>query len=166
MGATTEANVSLFVYPKGIVSSVNVNGKIVIKSPIKYIFTPEENSNIISKITTQSSGFIISKKELEAFLVYTAGRLNLSEAEAGELTKETRTAAEQVETDFVSLRYIDQKSLDSIHPLSINPKPQNISRIFFYVNFAQKNDLLTPPVLTPVARNGFTVIEIGILANL
>ena len=130
LGATTEANVSLFVYPKGTVSSVNVNGKIVTKSPIKYIFTSEENSNIISKITPQTPGFIVSKKELEAFLVYTAGRLNLSEAESGELTREAADAADQKETDFVSLRYIDQKTLDSIHPLSISPRPQNVSRIF------------------------------------
>jgi len=49
--------------------------------------------------------------------------------------------------------------------LVVEPKPDKVIRVWFYINPAEKQNKLEPPPITKFDRKGFTVTEWGVLLN-
>jgi hypothetical protein len=51
--------------------------------------------------------------------------------------------------------------VDSLAPLTIEPKPDSVLRVSLYFKALEEKIDVTPPALSPFERKGFTVTEWG-----
>ncbi len=114
---------------------------------------PDEN------IEKPKEGFVVEKKNMETFLTVTLPKLGLNQKES----QQFRDYWVKVLPDspFFFVGVISQKNLNTIAPLSISPKAQTTIRVTLYFEALDKKIEVLPPVLSPIKRGGFTVVEWG-----
>ena len=65
--------------------------------------------------------------------------------------------------EFYDIIPIVNHEIDKEFALKIEPLPQSLLRVWFYINSVEKQSKLNPPFITNFERKGFTVVEWGVL---
>ena len=72
--------------------------------------------------------------------------------------------AEQLEREYpLAFRLIPREWVDSRIALSITPRPDSLVRQWFHITRTTLQADLEPPVVSPLVRRGFFVLEWGVI---
>lgn len=104
-------------------------------------------------------GFSISYSELPIFLPELVKKLGLNNKEAADFTDYWTGVLPK--SNYYLVRVIPHVTLHEIAQLNISPQPKTLIRVTLHFEPVDTNILLPEPRLTPVKRNGFTVVEWG-----
>lgn len=108
---------------------------------------------------TPKEGFVIAAKDVEKFFDNKLSILGLNQKEIADF-KEFWVPRLSGKT-YYFITFIPQADFDNYAPLTVNPKPNSIIRVFFdYKGLDNKIVVKEQQLLTP-ERKGFTVVEWG-----
>lgn len=166
-----EQDVHVQVFPTGGFTKTDPvygeNGWFVRATPQGELFNYENNTSYpylfwegyaldYKKPTT---GFVIKREELGKRMAYILTMLGLNTRERDDFLEFWLPKLEQAPYVFVS--FLDQKIFDEYAPLTIDPKPNTVIRVFMDYTLLQEPIQVREPMITTPARNGFTVVEWG-----
>jgi len=112
-----------------------------------------------SNIEKPDKGFVVAKNDLASFLTEILPKLSLNKKEADEFKNYWIKALPDSPYYFIGI--VSQSNLNSIAPLSISPTPNTVIRVTLYFEALENKIDITQPVITPIKRSGFTVVEWG-----
>ena len=104
-------------------------------------------------------GFVVERDEIITFLEEKLAILGLNEKEANEFIIYWLPILEENEYNFIYFE--TEEEIDNYMPLSIDPKPDTIIRIYMDYKGLDKKISIKEQKLTFKEREGFTVIEWG-----
>lgn len=104
-------------------------------------------------------GYVVSYQEIKHTLQTLLPRLGLNEKETKQFVDYWIAVLPQ--SPFYAMGVVNPANLDVIAPLTITPKPNTIIRVSLYFEPLEKAETRTMPPITPVSRDGFTVVEWG-----
>lgn len=104
-------------------------------------------------------GFVVERDEIITFLEEKLAILGLNEKEANEFIIYWLPILEENEYNYIYFE--KEEEIDNYMPLSIDPKPDTIIRIYMDYKGLSKKINIKEQKLTPKKREGFTVIEWG-----
>ncbi|MCL5019384.1 MAG: hypothetical protein M1426_02760 [Patescibacteria group bacterium] len=136
-------------YPNGQIST---NGK-------NYDYLYYESKIKDSEINKPKEGFVVAFDNLPSFYNQVLPKLGLNAKE----TKDFKDYWEKYlpESPYYFVGLMDEKSIEKIEPLNVNPAPDSIIRVRFYFEALDKKiDVKEPLISTPV-RSGYTLVEWG-----
>lgn len=108
-----------------------------------------------------------SLPDVDAYLTRLADELGLTAQETASLLIDIHQALFGIKSDYVSVSLVNEKEVNDRLPLVFSPQPDHLYRIQFVLNSASSFEYLKEKVappdtsLTPLQREGFTVVEIG-----
>lgn len=104
-------------------------------------------------------GFVVSQKELHAFLVNKLAQLGLNGQETADFTEFWEPKMQGSPYYFVT--FMGNQVMDEIAPLNVNPAPETVIRVLMdYAPLQQPIKVEGYNIKTP-ERKGFTVVEWG-----
>jgi hypothetical protein len=112
-----------------------------------------------SAIVKPDTGYVIAKKELPTFVPDLLKKLGLNSKERAQFTEYWTTVLP--DAAFYKISVIPQPNLEAITPLAIYPTPKTVIRVSLYFEALDQFETVQPPVIIPVSRVGFTVVEWG-----
>lgn len=104
-------------------------------------------------------GFVVPRGEVHALLVEKLALLGLNDKESADFMEfwEPRLSR----SPYVFVTFVDQPTFDTIAPLTVEPAPDSVIRVFMdYEPLDGPVDVEPLPIVTPV-REGFSVVEWG-----
>ncbi len=156
-----------FTYP--IISSQNswtgtitADGIAIEKKVFPYLFYESKMTNLnFLQENNSFEGSVVSKEQVVSFLENSLTDLNLNNQEKTDFI--TYWAPRMINHDRVFIQFWTKSDYDIISSIDVSPKPDNIGRVFMtYAPLnANQKVIATPQVLTPIQREGFTIIEWG-----
>lgn len=168
---TTETNVNVKVAPVGKMLYTDPqypqNGWNVKAQPDGILSYQNKNYDYLyyeaeipdSNIEKPDKGFVVAKNDLGNFLTEILPKLSLNKKEAEEFKNYWIKALP--DSPYYFLGILSQSNLNSIAPLSISPAPNTVIRVTLYFEALENKISVTQPVITPIKRSGFTVVEWG-----
>lgn len=111
------------------------------------------------KIKRPKDGYVVETKNLSSFFEKILPSLDLNDKETKQFSDYWLKALPKSPFYFVGV--VSKADLDLISPLSINPNPKNIIRVTLYFEPLDQKITASPPVVSKIERNGFTVVEWG-----
>ncbi len=105
------------------------------------------------------AGFVVAKEDTVSFLEEKLEILGLTEHEAEEFIIYWLPKLMQNEYNYI--RFASQEEIEEIMPLTVFPKPDTTIRILMYFTGLENEIQIFEQTLTPVTREGFTVVEWG-----
>lgn len=112
-----------------------------------------------------SQGWILQTKDLYEFVDNSLSKkLQLRASEIADLKADIRGSLVKTEKKpFIFIGLISPKEINNKLPLNISPKPDTLTRIHFYLEYQDNSrQNIKPPLLKPVQRFGFSVLELGV----
>jgi hypothetical protein len=113
----------------------------------------------------ESRAFIVKRSRLNELIANVGEKMQLTPTEIKDLQIEAERDIHSIQTDSLRISLMEQSVLDKYLPIQIEPKPQTIHRIHLFVEKAKDNELSTPPLIQKISRDGFTVVETGVIID-
>lgn len=109
------------------------------------------------------NGFILQRGEVDTIVKdHIAKPLGLTSAEAYDLLVDTKSVIDSLpESSYLKISLANAEEIKNILPMNINPIPDNLHRIHLLVRPVSSKQSIPVPVLSPINRTGFTVVELG-----
>lgn len=150
-------------YPQGGWNvTAHPSGEIKYKDEsFDYLYYEAEIPN--SDIQKPKEGFVIEYKDLRKLFDDILPRLGLNEKERKEFSEYWLRALPNSPYYFVGI--VSDSNLTKIAPLAISPNPEKLIRVNLYFDPLDKKIDAQAPVIKPVERKGFTVVEWGGIFN-
>lgn len=104
-------------------------------------------------------GFIVKQSELVVTLKDHLEKLGLNKKESADFM--AFWLPKMPQTPYIRLTWFGTKQMDRLAPLSINPAPDSVIRIFLDFAGMEKPIAFKSQTLRAIPRNGFTVVEWG-----
>lgn len=154
-----------FTYPKyedGWNVNAKPNGEIIHnEQQYNYLFW-ESSQSIPINIVDFSTGSIVAQKDILSFIENTLNEFGFTSKERADFITYWIPLLKHETNVYIYIKFND--ACDEFATLNISPKPDNIGR--FYMLWAPvgehfNNSKMTPQVIQPIERNGFTVLEWG-----
>ncbi len=151
---------NLITYPKYLkiwdVESDEFSNIVDKKTGIKYDYLFWED---LLKYKVPDEGFVIEKWKLDSFFDEKLAYLWLNSKEINEFKK--YWLPQMQKNNFYFINFLNTKQMDKIAPITINPKPDNILRVF--MNFKWLDDFIEfkEQKLERFNRKWFYVVEWG-----
>lgn len=139
----------VIAYPDGKIST---NGK-----DYNYLYYESKINDL--EIDKPTEGFVVPFNDLSKFYSNLLPSLGLNAKE----TKDFKDYWEKYlpKSNYYFVGLMDDRSIEKIEPLTVNPKPDSIIRIRFYFEaLDEKISVKEPSIITPV-RSGYTLVEWG-----
>jgi hypothetical protein len=133
-------------------NGLQVNG--LNRSYIYYEYAP-------MPFTRPQNGWVITKNDIARYAKETGAKLKLTSVETDRLVAELEHAAQKVNGQSMFVGLMSQAEVNALLPMNINPMPENVYRFHFYVTSATQGERAVSPVLTPVVRSQYMILEIG-----
>lgn len=133
------------------------NGELTVSGKVyNYLFWEGTGNGMYPNI---HQGFIVKHEDLEQTLHNQLSELGLNQKESADFME--FWWPKMPDTPYVRLTWLGTKEMNQLAPLSVNPKPDTMIRIF--LDFAGLNEPINiePQHLSHPARNGFTLVEWG-----
>lgn len=111
-----------------------------------------------------STGWSTSQTQLPQLSQRIARQLGLTSTEQDRLLFELEHAASGVDESALYVGLIPQNQVDKQLPLSLGKKADHVYRYHFYVA-ASRGAMQRQPVLSPITRDGLTILELGASAQ-
>jgi hypothetical protein len=106
-------------------------------------------------------GSVVAKADLEEFLNGSLTKLGLNEKEAAEFKEFWLPKMLATAEPYVLVSFVGTHEFNKIAPLTIEPKPDTLIRVFMYYQPLAIKITMPAQKLTAPARRGFTVVEWG-----
>lgn len=113
----------------------------------------------INHTGNSNEGFVVGKEKIATFLEEKLSFLGLNTKEQEEFIIYWLPELEKNPYNFI--RFMTEEEIEAEMPLEINPKPDNIIRIWMQYKGVSKNHQVKEQKLLPKERTGFTVVEWG-----
>jgi hypothetical protein len=110
-------------------------------------------------IQQPTEGYVVATKDLGNLFKTMLPQMGLNAKEQKEFSDYWLKALPQSPYYFVGP--VTENQIDTLAPLTVNPKPDSVLRVSLYFKALQTNESVTPPTLTGFNRSGFTVTEWG-----
>lgn len=147
------------LYPEGGWNVVaNPNGDISYASN-KFDYLYYETHIPDSLVQEPNEGFVVSYDHIKPTLQTILPKLSLNEKETGQFVDYWTKALPK--NPYYRINVLSQSNIDQMAALNITPKPQTVIRVALQFIPLDEPVTVKEPVLTPAARNGFTVVEWG-----
>lgn len=108
-----------------------------------------------------NSGFVVDRNELEEFLTKSLTDLGLNETEKKDFMEFWLNIMLENKEPYFLVSFMGTTSFNKVAPLTIEPKPETLIRVFMYYQPLNQKISLPKQELTSVERRGFTVVEWG-----
>lgn len=108
---------------------------------------------------TPKEGFVVAKSDVSKFFDEKLSVLGLNKQEIADF--KDYWVPHFTTKPYYFMTFIDTPTLNAYAPLTIEPKPDSIIRVFFDYKGLDKKTTVTEQKLTPVVRKGFAVTEWG-----
>ena len=112
-----------------------------------------------TKMTKPNEGFVVEEDSLEEFFEEKLALLGLNSKEIRDFLE--FWSPRMGDSPYYLITFIDQEELDRVAPLTIDPEPDTIVRVFFDYESLEEPIEIQEQKLEPGIRQGFTVIEWG-----
>lgn len=106
-------------------------------------------------------GWLIEKNNLPQLANHISSQLILNGKEKERLIFELNHAASDIKGNNLFIGLINQEELNQKLPLTITPNPDKIYRYHFYIREAKGQQQVQPPLLLPIKRSPFMILELG-----
>jgi hypothetical protein len=153
---TGQVTVSIPEYSKGWHVRVDPNGKI--DNAYTYLYYESAQPDVWQK----KQGWSVAKTDLEAFFIANLKEYSFSQTEINDFTEYWLP----ILTEYPYFQIFPQNNdiIDPVIKLSIFRSPDNIQRLFYYIEgVEQKTDLPVPLIDKTFSRQGFYVTEWGVV---
>jgi hypothetical protein len=108
-----------------------------------------------------NQGFVVKNSELERMLPIYLAKLGLQNQEITDFTDFWIPEMRQTDKPYYFITFVPKKQFDAMAPLSVDPKPDTIIRVFMDYQGLDKFVNVEAPRLSAPQRIGFTVVEWG-----
>lgn len=108
-----------------------------------------------------NGGFVVEKKDLQAFLTDSLAKLGLNEKESADFREFWVPKMEAADAPYFQVSFMGTSDFNKVAPLTISPKPDTLIRVFMYYQPLAEKIEMPVQKLTALDRKGFTVIEWG-----
>lgn len=135
------------------------SGELINKADGKtypYLFW-EGNGGIVNP--QMEKGFVVTKGEVESFLVDSLAKLGLNAQETADFLEFWLPRMQASPYYFIT--FYGNATMDALAPLTVEPKPDTVIRILMDYTGLEKPIDVQPYPLNAPKRDGFTVIEWG-----
>lgn len=147
-------------YNNGWNVTAQPNGTLIdTKTNKKYYSLYYESDNTKKYNGNLTEGFVVSKENVANFLEKKLAILGLNYKESEEFIIYWLPKLEQ--KDYVYIRFQTMNEIESNMPLLVTPSPDTLIRIMMEWKSLDNSIDVKEQVLTPVTRNGYTVVEWG-----
>ncbi|MBI4993159.1 MAG: hypothetical protein HZC26_03440 [Candidatus Magasanikbacteria bacterium] len=109
--------------------------------------------------SSPDNGFVMSKAEVGVKMTQILGKLGLNEKETKDFLEFWQPKLEA--KPYVFVTFVSQREFDKAAPLSVNPKPDTIIRVFMDYTLLDAPIKVAPMQIKTPERKGFTVVEWG-----
>jgi hypothetical protein len=110
-------------------------------------------------IQKPDTGYVIPYDERSLFLTDLVTKLGLNEKETQQFVEYWVPILPKSPYYFIGV--VPESTLHEISPVLITTKPDNLIRVTLYFQALDKKVTVTPPLILPVSRDGFTAVEWG-----
>ena len=125
------------------------------KTSYPYLFWEGKAYNFI----TPNYGFVMSKKDVSTKMTQILTKLGLNEKETIDFLEFWQPKLEV--KPYVFVTFLPQREFDKLAPLTVNPKPDTIIRVFMDYTPLDAPVKVAPMQIRTPERVGFTVVEWG-----
>lgn len=147
-------------YNNGWIVTAQPNGTLIdTKTNKKYYSLYYESDNTKKYNGNLTEGFVVSRENVANFLEEKLAILGLNYKESEEFIIYWLPKLEQ--KDYVYIRFQTMNEIESNMPLLVTPSPDTLIRIMMEWKGLDNSIDVKEQVLTPVTRNGYTVVEWG-----
>ncbi len=108
---------------------------------------------------TPSEGFVVAKADVKKLFEEKLAILGLNAREVADF--EEYWLPRLSEKPYYFITFVPQAEFDKYAPLTVNPKPDSVIRVFFDYKGLDKKTTVVEQKLTRVVRSGFAVVEWG-----
>ena len=133
------------------------------RQKLYYEYDKSVFKSTLASLKKNSQGFVLDRSKLEEFVSSVAEKLGLNSAEKESLLVEMTRETNKLSAETLKIGLLDRQVLDKVLPVSITPQPQSYYRLFFSVTSTYPKEKLETPTLQKIAREGDTVVELGVL---
>jgi hypothetical protein len=150
-------------YQNGWLVSAQPDGELTdFRSGRRFPYLFWEGHSYILPMETE--GFVVKSSDVPAFLEATLPKLGLNPKEAGDFM--TAWSSKLSGAPYYFITFLDKSVIDQFYPLRIDPPPDTTIRILMDFTALSRPILVQPPSLArPPQRQGFTVVEWGVLVR-
>lgn len=117
------------------------------------------------KFNKPEKGWLIEKNNLKQLANTISSQLKLNNKENERLIFELNFAASDIKGNYFFVGLVNQEELNQKLPLTITPNPDKIYRYHFYIGEAKGQRQIQPPLLLPIERVPFIILELGAVGN-
>jgi hypothetical protein len=120
------------------------------------------------EFTEPSSGFVVEAKSLVSFIQNSlASKLSLDKNETADLIDDLKMSLSETSTSgkYYKLSLVNRGEIDQYLPQTISPRPDSWNRNIILVRALDGQISIDEPDVEPVIRNGFTVVENGVVVK-
>lgn len=144
------------IYQNGWEALANPNGKLVIDGKnYPYLFWEGQGQNY----PAVSEGTVVASQDIEATLKLQMTQLGLNAKEQADFLE--FWLPKMPATPYVRLTWFGTSLMNKLAPLTVNPAPDTIIRVFLDFEGLNKSINIKPQKLTAPERQGFTLVEWG-----
>jgi len=146
---------SIPVYSKGWCVSVNESGKI--DGEYDYLFYESEQTNMFQL----EKGWCIDQYELTSFFEKNMKDYNFSKSEINDFIEYWIPKMDK--TPYYVIYPQTKEIINKSNQLKFSIEPDNIFRLFYFIEESEKYRKIDKPTITPIERKGFHVVEWGVM---
>ncbi|MFH0979518.1 MAG: hypothetical protein V1803_01060, partial [Candidatus Roizmanbacteria bacterium] len=117
------------------------------------------------KFNKPEKGWLIEKNNLQQLTDNISSQLKLNDKEKERLIFELNFAASDIKGNNLFVGLINQEELNQKLPLTVTPNPDKIYRYHFYIGEAKGQQQIQPPLLFPIKRVPFIILELGAVGD-
>ena len=110
------------------------------------------------------TGRIFNRNEVMKQFSNVAINLGLNKTETDDLISEINRELYFVDWQEIKISIIDNYLIEKFVPLTIIPKPDSLSRLYFYLEDGAGKSIENPSV-SKITRRGLTIIETGVVVG-
>jgi hypothetical protein len=122
-----------------------------------YLFWEGQSDKSISV----DKGFIVACEEVSSFLEDSLTKMGLNNQERADFEEFWVTRMLDNNEPYFFISFVGTRDFNKVAPLTIEPKPDTLIRVFMYYSPMNEKINVMPQTLSSIPRNGFTVVEWG-----
>ncbi|MBP9797774.1 hypothetical protein KBC70_01360 [Candidatus Woesebacteria bacterium] len=114
-------------------------------------------------LKSSDPGFVIDADQLKPFVTELALRIGLNAVETSNLLSELNRQSNAIKEPYVKIGFVSESFLEDFFPLSIQPQPDHLYRIYLDIQPLSTRQNVSTPQIPHVSREGSVAVETGVI---